>query len=295
MFKDFVVMTREHDRDTQAVCMKHNVSCNVFVPSAQTLRTKFNKSAMVKQLQELVHRAHRDKWILLMDADVVLPDDFESIVDESRHSLDERALYGLRRYDYSSPDDFEARRGGKLYPYNFMGYFQMYFDKNKYYIKNSETTAVCDVYFCNLFPKRIFLSTTSYIHHMGSERINHEGRISPLWVPTHKPLTAKSAEAPSVTVEHNDVEEPVEAPATTSLPSVEPEDVVKDVKEPVEAPATTSLPSVEPEDVVKDVKEPVEAPATTSLPSVEPEDVVKDVKEPVEAPATTSLPSVEAE
>ena len=152
----------------------------MFQPSQKTIKTKFNKSAMILQVQRFVHKSYPDKWILLMDADIILPNNFNNIFLEKEKDLDRNVLYGINRLDYWTPEDYKNKIGHR-YPHMFMGYFQLYFDKTKYYVSNSQSAAECDVYFCNLFSKRNLLTSTEHVSHLGKDKINHYGRVSDQW------------------------------------------------------------------------------------------------------------------
>lgn len=133
----------------------------------------FNKSAAIRQAQEYVHNTHPDKWILLLDADIIADPNLG-------HDITcKDSLYGISRLDYVTPKEYVERRG---VPYHTTGagYFQLYYDKTKMYPEASEDASECDMTFLNLFgSKRCVLG--GVVHHLGYHTVNWKGRVSPTW------------------------------------------------------------------------------------------------------------------
>ena len=132
----------------------------------------FNKSAAVREAQEIVHAAHPDAWILLLDADIIAsPELCHDVTDPS-------ALYSVGRMDYATPADYAAGRGS---PYHTpgAGYFQLYFEKSNLYPEHSNDASECDMDFYRTFPRCHIAG--GMVSHLGRHTVNWRGRASPRW------------------------------------------------------------------------------------------------------------------
>lgn len=131
----------------------------------------FNKAGAIRAAQNIVHTNYPDDWILLLDADIIVPGTFSE-------TLDRQALYGAQRMDYFTPEDFH-RQKGLPYPTAMAGYFQLYFDKTKMYKTHSIDASTCDMDFLSLFSTRVVLPLT--VKHLGYPNVNWQGRVSDAW------------------------------------------------------------------------------------------------------------------
>lgn len=192
MFKEYHIVTLHTDIDTQRVCHEFDVTVHLF-NDTQAGRAEFNKSGMIHMVQNALHKKHADKWMLSLDADICLPDTFQEMFEKSENSLNRNALYSLPRMDFPLYEDYMHRQNSHMYGgKNFMGFFQLYFDKTKYYEPYSHSCRSCDDTFCNLFSDKILLDDTNetYVHHLGLSNENHFGRKTPAWKPT-SPINAE--------------------------------------------------------------------------------------------------------
>lgn len=142
-------------------------------------RSKFNKSGAINFAQQLVHKLYPNDWILLLDSDIILPDIFSEI---KLNQLKNDTLYGILRNDYSNKQDLIDNKFVKFHNhtrYQFVGYFQLYFDKNMYYDKHSHNCAESDIIFLEKFNNKILLD--GYVKHLGHTAINWNGRIEQFW------------------------------------------------------------------------------------------------------------------
>lgn len=175
------VGTSNADEETPIVCKDvSNVHMTVFDDATQVKcngKSKFNKSGMLRHLQEQVHRDHPDAWVLILDADIYLPPDFKHIV--TQHATEKHALYGMVRHDFLTVADFQKQQKSGIYMYKHAGFFQLYFDKNKYYSPHSRDCSSCDMDFQNqIKPHRLLPGNVS---HLGRHTVNWSGRVAPKW------------------------------------------------------------------------------------------------------------------
>ena len=135
----------------------------------------FNKAAVTREVQNHVHTTHPDDWVLLLDADVLVPSD--SCFGVS----DKECMYGITRLDYPTPDDVLHHRAIPYF-YPGAGYFQLYFDKTKEYPGSSHDCSECDILFYRSFPKAELVGGA--VSHVGPHTVNWKGRVSPAWPST---------------------------------------------------------------------------------------------------------------
>lgn len=171
--------TSSKDEHTIALCKDHP-NVRVFEFDEDTVvkarGAKLNKSGMVRAMQEDAHRTYPNAWILILDADIILPPDFKSLV--TTFALSTEGLYGITRYDYYSQEDLTAEKK-KMYPLKHAGFFQLYFSKDKYYEPFSMDCTQCDITFVRLFKQRPVLPGS--VSHLGQPCVNWYGRKSPAW------------------------------------------------------------------------------------------------------------------
>lgn len=180
MFRQLYVITTKEDTKTVDVCSKYkNVEC-IYTDKMHANGAVFNKSAMVRQAQDLLHVKYPTSWILLLDADIVLPKKFPAIA-KIAGDLDKTALYSMYRVDFHKKTDFDQKTNAVIYRENFMGFFQMYYDKARVYPYNSNNCAECDLTFSKQFTTKHMLSDFDCVYHLGRENDNWNGRVSEWW------------------------------------------------------------------------------------------------------------------
>lgn len=106
-FDDFVVVTSFDDKHTQKVCNEHSVKCvktDVFYENNQI----FNKGAAINL--GIAHLNFQD-WILHVDSDVVLPDNFRNMLEKAY--IDKNSIWGCDRVNICSFEEWEKFAGNK--------------------------------------------------------------------------------------------------------------------------------------------------------------------------------------
>ena len=133
----------------------------------------FNKSAALREAQDIAHAKHPDAWILLLDADIVVDPEIGHGVD------DVTALYGITRLDYATPEAW-ARGDGSPYHTPGAGYFQLYHaSSGRVYPSSSPDASECDMAFYRSFSRHVLLGGA--VAHLGTHTVNWRGRVSPPW------------------------------------------------------------------------------------------------------------------
>lgn len=206
-FDRIVVVTTHEDEATRSVCTKHSIDCvctDVFTEND----SKFSKGLAINlglgHLQCI-------GWVMHLDADIVLPDNFRQMLKMS--GLREDCIYGADRltvtnrvnfnnlknsekfkrqfrYRYILEPEFEntklgARLVHKEYGYAPIGFFQLWWGptNKKYPTVNNGSAEHTDVLHALQWPrsKRILLPTV-FVYHLESETLpmgsNWNGRTS---------------------------------------------------------------------------------------------------------------------
>ena len=175
---NYHVITSPEDTETISYCEKAGAQVILYPDFFKN--AKLNKSGPIFLLQEKLHKEFPEDWILLIDADIILPEDFEELF--KKKELNKKSLYSMTRYDYVNQADYLSQTN--LKPYSgqiFMGYMQLYHDKTKYYPPYSQSCASCDDVFQRYFHSKEYFDTTAFVTHLGQDTVNHNGRVSMKW------------------------------------------------------------------------------------------------------------------
>lgn len=138
----------------------------------------FNKAAVINEAQHRLHARYPHAWMLLLDADIIVSPDSCREVEWTAPAGPADVLYGIQRKDYETPEAFE-KDDYSIYHSPGAGYFQLYYDKLKYYPESSEDASVCDITFYTRFPRKE--TCDGYVVHLGQHTVNWKGRASAPW------------------------------------------------------------------------------------------------------------------
>jgi hypothetical protein len=208
-FDHVVVVTSFADKATQNVCRYNNIEC-IKTDSFYEDGASFNKANGINL--GFAHLKYND-WILHLDADVLLPNDFRNLVwafplqRDCVYGADRFNIIGRKQYNaLISSKDFHhqykhkflsvapqpAERGARLIHREFgycpIGFFQLF---NSYWIRthdlrypnNQQNAERSDVLFSLQWPReKRHLIPTACVFHLESERngqgVNWHGRKS---------------------------------------------------------------------------------------------------------------------
>ena len=177
IFDKYIVITSPEDEKTQRVCEKYDVDCRIYQDFYKN--AKFNKSGAIHWVQKDIHEKYPDKWVLILDSDIVLSPGFAGWF--SFQTLNKYALYGIYRKNFETPGSYNKNSGYIIKEPICIGYFQLYYDKTKFYPEFSESASMCDIFFRNLFKTKTYLTRGKYVSHLGFTFTNHGGRVSARW------------------------------------------------------------------------------------------------------------------
>ena len=169
-----VVVTERHDSAIGA-CRQCNAAALIY-DGWNDGDASFNKAGAIRHAQEYTHAMHPDAWYLLIDADIVMPENARQIIEE--HATDAATLYSARRVDFHTVADLDAGTPTSVYGSIFAGYCQLY-RRHALYQEWSRSAERCDLQFAEQFESCQVLPMT--VGHLGREQVNWEGRRSPVW------------------------------------------------------------------------------------------------------------------
>jgi hypothetical protein len=182
LFTKYYIITER--RDTETIRLAELYDCVVLYTNITKAKgSTFNKSGMIHNAQKIIHKNHSFSWIVMLDADIYLPVDLWTHVNVSY--LNKNGIYGISRKTYpayidyisNSPSSCDACELGVI------GYFQMYWNKTKYYESWSTNCSKSDLTFMNSFKYIIGLKDI-YCFHFGEKGTNWNGRlVSEKWEP----------------------------------------------------------------------------------------------------------------
>ncbi len=179
ILNNITVVTSESDKTCQEICKKFGVNLIVTERMYEDGAT-FNKG---KAINEGIKSLVDPDWILLLDADICLPDNFNQVWLE--FGKDPKSLITCERYfckDFDSYKVWESDNKnykGKKERSKWLGYFQLFnasiiSDINKVYPEEFEDAAWSDITFRNKFTKKAELNTA--VAHLGDAYSNWKGR-----------------------------------------------------------------------------------------------------------------------
>jgi len=169
------VVTDPSDKSTLEVCKLYTNVSVILCSDAFKNNAKFNKSGLIKCAQVALTPKHREDWIIIIDADTILPNNFWSETVKGIFSDD--TVYLLKRKIYKSLEDVKSDTHSGVQ--DGCGFFQMYYKKNRMYGDYSESAGVCDVLFQQLFKHQKELN--GFCIHLGQNGLDWNGRISNEW------------------------------------------------------------------------------------------------------------------
>jgi hypothetical protein len=177
MFDKYFVVTDSNDSETIELCTRFEVDCRLS-DKTRTNGASFNKSGLIHGVQQELHSKYPRHWILVMDADIILPKSFPDLVSR----IDPTFLYCMLRKDYKNSEDL-AKDVYTIYDnsYTYPGYFQLYYRKNHFYPTFSKAGDICDFVFSHQFSRRAMLSDEVYVTHLGEPNRNVTGRFTERW------------------------------------------------------------------------------------------------------------------
>lgn len=185
MFDHIYISTTADDIETLNVCKQYDNVEIILTDLIHSNNAVFNKGAIMKELQTHAHTKHPNEWILILDADIVIP---QTLLEQISGQYDDTSfIYGLTRYEKHNKDNFnelwegDSNFGKRLNEGNYpWGYFQLYYRKDVFY-ETSENCGECDNKFLKIFGKKKHMMK-GFVIHLGARIKNWSGRVTDKWV-----------------------------------------------------------------------------------------------------------------
>jgi len=187
--KKLYIVTALDDKDTIELCKRHKNVELLFCQDTYKNGAKFNKSGLIKFAQVKITPSHYEDWIMIIDADTILPPNFWTETINLQPQFTENSVYLMKRKIYLSNMDLSNDKYSEIQ--RECGFFQLYYSKNKMYADFSETAGVCDSLFQQLFRNQVNLE--GFCIHLGQNGLDWNGRISEKWSASAATASASAA------------------------------------------------------------------------------------------------------
>ena len=177
-FKKWYIITEQTDSNTLAIINKYNCSnIELVFYNFKNNNKIFDKGGGIKYVQSEFIKDN--DLVILLDSDIILPHNFNEIVNTIPINLN--TLYGAKgRYDYYTMEHLSnniidnKENNDSVF---IIGYFQLYIHSSHILYSNSENCAICDLEFNHYFAKKKHIDNL-YVKHLGKSGINWNGRKS---------------------------------------------------------------------------------------------------------------------
>lgn len=187
-FTKIYVVTQHDDTDTINLCKQYG-NVNIVYYNFSSNGKIFDKYGGIKTAQEIAYAEHKEHWYLLMDSDILLPNNFIQLLEETplnyncmyaavrKHVLKVSELLRLENFN-EEPLRSSSKDNGLLdwdYSPTVVGWFQLY--RNPVLQNPNYDDASCgDINFSNQFD---LYSCLSHIlcFHLGNCWVNWKGKV----------------------------------------------------------------------------------------------------------------------
>jgi hypothetical protein len=175
-FDVWYIVTSAEDKNTQQLILKSGLkNVRLLLFDGFYKDAKFNKGGAICFAQSYIEKNHTNPVILILDADIYLPNDFLKKIPKE---FDKNTLYGPKeRLDYWKLEDFKNFKNPHVNKHgnDFIGCFQLY-KQSSFKYEKSNNCAECDNVFREKFKKKLHLDLS--IRHLGKGEVNWDGRKS---------------------------------------------------------------------------------------------------------------------
>ena len=185
-FNKIYLVTQKDDMETIQFCKEFN-NVEILFYNFKNNDKNFDKYGALNMVQKIVYEKYPDHWYLIIDSDIILPNNFIDILQ--KENLNQECIYGAMRnnIDKSSillnnvipfhnyfHNNILNQYGN---PPSILGCFQLYFKKNIFHRNDFNNASKGDFYFgfdnFNIFCQ---LENLVYLH-LGLDKVNWDGKI----------------------------------------------------------------------------------------------------------------------
>jgi hypothetical protein len=174
-FDKWIIVTDQNDHKTINTICKYKFSNVDFIFFDFYANGKiFNKGGAIRFAQQTIPHDYTGN-VLLLDSDILLPNDFKQIIQNT--NVQDNSLYGVVcRYDYYSYHNFIKDIVDFEYK-GFHGFFQLYRFRPTILYTDSFNCTQCDLEFNQLFHRQISIPSL-YVKHLGKAGVNWNTRLN---------------------------------------------------------------------------------------------------------------------
>jgi hypothetical protein len=175
-FDKLYIVTQKDDTATVKLCKKYK-NVKILYYNFSNNGKKFDKYGAMKYAQRIIYKNHPDHWYANIDSDIVLPNNFKSILKKTK--LDKNNIYGITRKEVLKSSELVDKN--KLTDIDYgdkrvIGFFQLYKKKALQHSKYNNA-ADGDVKFGYNFKKKIKLHHLKSLH-LGPKFVNWNGKVA---------------------------------------------------------------------------------------------------------------------
>lgn len=176
-FYKWFIITDKNDQKTIDVINKYNTkNIEIVFFDFYNSEKKFNKGGAIRHVQQMIAEHNYFGMVLLIDSDIVLPENFPSYINSIE--ISKNTIYSpSQRVDFHSLKNFQNNKPDFIYPIHFVGYFQLYLYNKDFLYKDSLNCSLCDEEFLKCFTNKIIIPNLN-VSHLGKNYVNWDGRVS---------------------------------------------------------------------------------------------------------------------
>jgi hypothetical protein len=187
-FQKLYIVTQEDDIETINFCKQFDNVVILFYNFINNNK-KFDKYGALNYAQKQIYNNHPESWYLIIDSDIILPNNFVSILIKEK--LDVNCLYGAIRINVLKSSELLDKQNIinknidwkynnilclKNKPPSILGCFQLY--KKKVFCRNDLNNAGKGDYFFGYDNFDIFCNLQNIVYfHLGKNGVNWNGKV----------------------------------------------------------------------------------------------------------------------
>lgn len=186
-FEKIYLITQTNDLQTIEFC-KNFENVIVLFHNFKNNNKKFDKYGALNYAQEIIYKKHPDSWYLIIDSDIILPNNIIDILE--KENLNNACIYGALRVNINNTEDLMHKhiydnnlnffQNNILYikdkPPSIMGCFQLY-KKKVYHRVDLDDASLGDYYF-GYDNFNLFCNMENLIYfHLGKGSVNWYGKV----------------------------------------------------------------------------------------------------------------------
>jgi len=178
------VVTESRDSKTIKVCQDNNVEIIYSTRIHESDKDVFNRG---KGINTALRYIQRIGWVILFDSDIIFPSNFREKIEN--YQLETNCIYGLGKKVFESKESWNSQTESYVNGDFGYGHFQLFHGQSPNiqggYNENFKMANLSDVEFKNRWKRKQKSlwdnNTPEYIFHLGIEKTNWGGRVTPRW------------------------------------------------------------------------------------------------------------------